>query len=163
MRAPFSSHERLILFDFGLYEAGNLTVPYDNVNAGAPQPPNIIMSPMTPSGKRTTGFSFSIFSQIRAGGPPQAIYDVRRGTAVDGIRTLSPPVAAGYSITVWRFSNLVQRWAQFRQLTGIQSETLVVTSDCDASELFFQFDPATLAGAPAGGTTGALVMAFLEI
>jgi hypothetical protein len=152
VKAIFSSHERLKLYNFAnaAENPANLNSPNIIVAGNNIRLPDFYMSPFTPSGRRTTGFQIGIHTYVgNSIDPRDGVTPVSWTDSVGGL---------GFSVTVWRLSNQMNRWAQFKTLTGLLVNEIAVTSDIDCSELFFSFDPTKFVN-----PTGAFLLSFLEL
>lgn len=87
-------------------------------NGAPPAAPHGRLSAKAPNGLPTTGFLFSL-------------YDTSGGTVT--------PTAPGFTVTVWLWSPVAQRWQSFAAKTGVNYDELYATYDVDGGcELYFQ-------------------------
>jgi hypothetical protein len=83
-----------------------------------PASPHLRLAAKAPNGLPTTGFIFSL-------------YDVSGGTT-----TPTPP---GFTVTVWLWNPVAQRWQSFAAKTGVNYDELYDTYDIDGGcALYFQ-------------------------
>lgn len=95
----------------------NNAVADPNNNAGQLMPPTVRLGSRAPNGLPTTGFLFSII-----GGP--------NGTN-------STPGVGGFTVTLWLWNPVVQRWMSFQAVTGVVLDALYETYDVDGGcEIF---------------------------
>jgi len=86
-----------------------------NPNGPPKQDPTVRLAAKAPNGLPTTGF---LFAMVDAG-----------GGAVAG--------AGDFSVTLWLWSPIVQRWLSFAQKTGVAYDQLYETYDVDGGALIF--------------------------
>jgi hypothetical protein len=98
------------------------TISAVNPNTAGPLAPHIKLGPKAPNGLPTTGFSFSL---VPGGG--------------------STPAGGGYTVTLWRWNPVAQRWQSFAARTLVNYDELYVTYDIDGgTSLFMQLDSITV-------------------
>ncbi|SRR6266705_3052370 len=97
----------------------SLPVGISSVNPNtAPASPHIRLAAKAPNGLPTTGFIFSLF-------------DVSAGTVTPG--------AGGFTVTIWLWNPVAQRWQSFAAKTLVNYDELYETFDVDGGcELYFQ-------------------------
>lgn len=105
-----------------------INIPFTSINADPnvlPNAPHIRIGPKAPNGLPTTGFTFSL-------------YNIGGATAV----------APGFTVQIWVWNPVAQRWQSFAPKTSVNYDELYESYDVDGGcELYFAITNA------AGGAT----------
>lgn len=82
--------------------------------------PHVVLSPVAPSGLRTTGFFFGL-----------------KAPTASGV-TAAVAAAGDFTVTVWIRDPVTKFWFSARARTGVAYGQAYMTFDLDACEIYFQ-------------------------